>query len=75
VLRNHIYPGVEPAAAEGIPLSEVLVVFDADMCAKRHFYLKIMEVGGWGLGGATHAACPPGSVKVQVSLRNGGRPQ
>jgi hypothetical protein len=29
---------------EGIPAQELIVVFDADMAAKRHFFMKVLEV-------------------------------
>ena len=40
VLAAHSYAANEAS----IPWNEVIVVFDADMCANRDFFLKILEV-------------------------------
>eukprot|EP00879_Flechtneria_rotunda_P004438 GHRR01004689.1.p1 GENE.GHRR01004689.1~~GHRR01004689.1.p1 ORF type:complete len:1077 (+),score=332.23 GHRR01004689.1:2028-5258(+) len=42
-LRNIIFPEYE-GHPELIPLTELVVVFDADMAARRNFLLKILEV-------------------------------
>jgi hypothetical protein len=42
-LRNVIYADHE-GEPEGIPAQELIVVFDADMAAKRHFFMKVLEV-------------------------------
>ncbi|WIA20938.1 hypothetical protein OEZ85_005279 [Tetradesmus obliquus] len=41
-LRNVIFKEYEGRAAE-IPARELVVVFDADMAARRHFLLKVLE--------------------------------
>jgi hypothetical protein len=42
-LRNVIYADFEEDFAD-IPAQELVVVFDADMACKRHFFLKVLEV-------------------------------
>jgi hypothetical protein len=54
-LTRVIYPGFCPvtgaAAWQLIPRNEVVVVFDADMVAKTHFFTRILQVGGYLSGG------------------------
>ncbi len=40
-LRNVIYPNGLADKPDAIPVTEVVVVFDADMVAKRNFFLKV----------------------------------
>ncbi len=54
-LRNVIY-GEAADTPDAIPLTEVVVVFDADMAAKRHFFLKVCSCAVEGKLGATWEA-------------------
>lgn len=40
---SYRYPGTKEINWEKIPETEIIVVFDADMVAKKHFFLRILE--------------------------------
>jgi hypothetical protein len=68
-LKNVIFPGVvdRSTAKSKIHPQELLVVFDADMVAKKNFFCKVTGLRGWvqigGSGGVGFRFWETGSGK------------